>query len=334
MLQPLLCSALGSEIGSHLSDLSIIEILANPDGQVWVETLTGRCAPIDLVLSDVSRRTIIELVAASVNGTAHSGSPLVSAELPCSGHRFQGVLPPVVEAPVFSIRRRASLDVSLSDYVASGAISGEAAEILGESLRSRRNILIAGATGSGKTTLTNALLKCLADTGDRLLVLEDTRELQVPGGDAVALRTTEQIGMPELLRTALRLRPDRIVVGEVRGGEALTLIKSWNTGHPGGVSTLHADSAALALTRLEQLITEAIPVVPRAAIAEAVHLIAVMARIVVDGETQRRLVELVSVEGLTDAGEYRLVPQLSPDGVSRSPSISTLPSSLPVLPAA
>ena len=172
----------------------------------------------------------------------------------------------------------------------------------------RRNILIAGGTSTGKTTLTNALLAEVAKTQDRVVLIEDTRELQCAAPNLVALRTKDGVAsLSDLVRSALRLRPDRIPIGEVRGAEALDLLKAWGTGHPGGVGTIHAGTALGTLRRLEQLIQETVVTVPRALIAETINVIAVLVR---DG-TGRRLSELVRVDGLTAAGDYALSPFLS-----------------------
>lgn len=194
---------------------------------------------------------------------------------------------------------------SLDDYVAAGTMSGVQADALREAVARRFNIVIAGATSSGKTTLANALLAEVARTDDRVVILEDTRELQCAAPNVVSLRTKDGVAtLSDLVRSALRLRPDRILVGEVRGGEAIDLLKAWGTGHPGGVGTLHAGSAMGALLRLEQLIQEAVVTVPRPLIAETIDLI-----VVLHGRgANRRVAELVRVEPLTADGRYQLIP--------------------------
>jgi type IV secretion system protein VirB11 len=160
---------------------------------------------------------------------------------------------------------------------------------------SRANILVAGGTSTGKTTLTNALLAEVAKTSDRVVIIEDTRELQCAAPNLVAMRTKDGVAsLSDLVRSSLRLRPDRIPIGEVRGAEALDLLKAWGTGHPGGVGTIHAGSAIGALRRMEQLIQEAVVTVPRALIAETIDLVAVLS----GRGSARRLTELARVEGL------------------------------------
>jgi P-type conjugative transfer ATPase TrbB len=225
-------------------------------------------------LSEADGERIIRLVAAHVGAEVHRGQPLLSAELPETGERFEGILPPAAPGPAFALRKRAIGVIPLERYVIDGMMTSAQAGFLVRAVRERQNILIAGATSSGKTTLANALLAEIAATGDRVLVLEDTVELQCAARDHVPLRTRAGVvSMTELVRSSMRLRPDRVVVGEVRGAEALDLIKVWGTGHPGGIATIHAGSALGALLRLEQLILEVAVNPPRALIAEAVNVV-------------------------------------------------------------
>jgi type IV secretion system protein VirB11 len=212
-------------------------------------------------------------------------------------------LPPVVAAPAFAIRKPAVAVFTLDDYVAAGVMEAEQAAILRAAVATRKNILVAGGTSTGKTTLVNALLAEVAKTNDRVVLIEDTRELQCAAENLVALRTKDGVAsLSDLVRSSLRLRPDRIPIGEVRGSEALDLLKAWGTGHPGGVGTIHAGSALGALRRLEQLIQEAVVTVPRAMIAETIQIIAVLA----GRGAERRLAELAAVEGLNESGDYAL----------------------------
>ena len=306
----MLRSALGPAIGALLVDTHVAEVMLNADGKVWVDRLSDGMADTGERLAPAPAERIIRLVAHHVGAEVHAGSPRVSAELPESGERFEGLLPPVVAAPVFSIRRPASLPLTLSDYVATGVMNATHATYLGQAVRDRANILVAGGTSTGKTTLTNALLGIAATTGDRIVLIEDTRELRCDGANVVALRTAPGVTLGDLVRSSLRLRPDRIPVGEVRGAEALDLLKAWGTGHPGGIGTIHAGTASAALHRLEQLILEAVPSVPRPLIAETINVIAVLS----GRGAQRRLTELVRVEGLTPDGAYRLLPLVTPTG--------------------
>lgn len=304
----MLRTALGPDIARALEDDEVVEILLNPDGQLWLDRLGSGRAPSGVTMSANDAERIIRLIAAHVRAEVHAGAPILSAELPQTGERFEGLLPPVVEAPSFSIRKRVSSVIPLEQYVTQGVLTAGQVDVLRAAVRDRLNILIAGPTSSGKTTLANALLEVIARSGDRVIVLEDTVELQCAADDHLTMRTLAgAVSMRDLVRSTLRLRPDRIIIGEVRGGEALDLLKAWGTGHPGGVATLHAASALGALSRLEQLILEVSATVPRQLIAEAVDLI-----VVITGRGRaRRVEEIVRVTGLTPQG-YQLEPVLSP----------------------
>ncbi len=306
----MLRTALGPAIAGFLDDASVVEVMLNPDGRLWIDRLTGGLEDTGARLSPADGERIVRLVAHHVGAEVHAQAPRVSAELPETGERFEGLLPPVVAAPSFAIRKPAVAVFGLADYVASGIMSEAQAVILRAAVHARANILVAGGTSTGKTTLVNALLAEVALTGDRVVLIEDTRELQCAAPNLVALRTKDgAASLTDLVRSALRLRPDRLPIGEVRGGEALDLIKAWGTGHPGGVGTLHAGSALGALRRLEQLVQEAVVTVPRALIAETIGLVAVLS----GRGSARRLAELARVEGLTPDADYRLTPATLPE---------------------
>ncbi|MFN4925413.1 P-type conjugative transfer ATPase TrbB [Bradyrhizobium sp.] len=299
----MLRTALGPSIALWLEDASVVEVMLNPDGRLWIDRLAGGLVDTGECLSPDDGERIVRLVAHHVGAEVHSGSPRVSAELPETGERFEGLLPPVVAAPAFAIRKPAVAIFTLDDYVAAGIMKAEHARTLRAAVADRRNILVAGGTSTGKTTLANALLAEVAKTTDRVVLIEDTRELQCKAQNLVALRTKDGVAsLSELVRSSLRLRPDRIPIGEVRGAEALDLLKAWGTGHPGGVGTIHAGSALGALRRMEQLIQEAVVTVPRALIAETIQFIAVLA----GRGSDRRLAELACVEGLGSDGDYVL----------------------------
>ena len=305
----MLRTALGPSIAGYLEDPSIVEVMLNPDGCLWIDRLSGGLEDTGSRVAPADAERIVRLVAHHVGAEVHAASPRVSAELPESGERFEGLMPPVVAAPCFAIRRPAVAIFTLSDYVETGIMSARQAELLRAAVRERQNVLVAGGTSTGKTTLVNALLAEIATTGDRIVLIEDTRELQCTAPNLVALRTKDgAASLSDLVRSSLRLRPDRIPIGEVRGAEALDLLKAWGTGHPGGVGTLHAGSAIGALRRLEQLIQEAVITVPRALIVETINLIAVLAG---RGST-RKLVELAVVAGLGPTGDYVLTPAGEP----------------------
>ncbi len=299
----MLRTALGADIAAWLADPGIIEVMLNPDGQLWIDRLAEGLSNTGACLAPADGERIIRLVAHHVGAEVHAAAPRVSAELPGTGERFEGLLPPVVAAPAFAIRKPAVAVFSLEDYVAAGIMDAQAADALHKAVAGRANILVAGGTSTGKTTLTNALLAEVAKSSDRVVLIEDTRELQCLTPNLVALRTKDGVAtLSDLVRSALRLRPDRIPIGEVRGPEALDLIKAWGTGHPGGIGTIHAGSALGALRRLEQLIQEAVVTVPRVLIAETIDLIAVLS----GRGPDRHLSELARVGGLASSGEYHL----------------------------
>lgn len=202
-------------------------------------------------------------------------TPILEGELPGFPARVAIVMPPCVPSATISFRKKALQLYTLDDYVVSGIATPEQAKVIREWLAGRLNILVVGGTGSGKTTFLNALL---AETvaihpHHRLVILEDTLEIQCPAQNAIQMRSTENVSLQALVKTTLRHRPDRIIVGEVRGSEALSLLKAWNTGHPGGLSTLHANSAEAGMIRMEQLISEASVSPMPALIAEAINAV-------------------------------------------------------------
>ena len=301
----MLRTALGPLLLARLEDPGVAEVMLNPDGRVWIDRFDAGLVDAGLSVSADDAERILRLVAHHVAAEIHADQPRLSAELPGTGERFEGLMPPLAAAPTFSIRKPASLVFRLDDYVRTGIMTEREGQVLAAAVCDRANILVAGPTSSGKTTLVNALLAEIAMGGDRVILLEDLRELQCAAVNQVALRTREGVAsLTDLVRSSLRLRPDRIIIGEVRGPEALDLIKAWGTGHPGGVGTLHAGSAIGALLRLEQLIQEAVVTVPRGLIAETIDVIAVLA----GRGRQRRLIDLVRLEGFGPDGAYQLSP--------------------------
>ena len=320
----MLRTAMGPLIAAALEDPDVVEIMLNPDRTLWVDRLSTGRAPMGVELSEADGARIIRLVAAHVGTEVHRGQPLLTAELPETGERFEGILPPAAPGPAFALRKRAFGVIPLSRYIEDGMMTAAQAGLLVRAVRERQNILIAGGTSTGKTTLANALLAEIAATGDRVLVLEDTVELQCAARDHVPLRTRQGVvSMTELVRSSMRLRPDRVIVGEVRGAEALDLIKVWGTGHPGGIATIHAGSALGALLRLEQLILEVAENPPRALIAEAVN---VVIHIAARGR-KRRIESIARVVGFDGAG-YQLADALEapfPELLSQSDLSSLSP---------
>jgi len=299
----MLRTAMGPAIAQALDDPDVVEVMVNPDGRLWLDRHRSGRIDSGVGLTPQEAERIIRLIASHMRAEASSASPIISAELPETGERFEGILPPVTLSPCFAIRKPAATTFTLGSYVAAGIATVPIARLLANSIAQARNILVAGGTGSGKTTLVNALLAEIANLNERIVIIEDTRELRCKAEDAVALRTKPGVAsLADLVRSTLRLRPDRIIVGEVRGGEALDMLKAWNTGHPGGVATVHANSARAALYRLEQLIAEAVAAVPRRLIADAIDLIVFIA----GRGAERRIETVAEVGGLDSDGDYVL----------------------------
>lgn len=289
------------ELGPLVCDLlvqdDVIEIILNADGRLWAERLGQPMIAVGTMLPGQAE-SLMATVASTIPTTLTRESPILECELPLDGSRFSAVIPPVVEAPCFSIRVPAKRIFPLETYRESGIISARQMEILTTAIADRKNILVSGGTGSGKTTFANAIIDYIARVTPehRLAILEDTRELQCAAQNVLAMRTSETAPMDRLLRHALRQRPDRIIVGEVRDRAALTLLKSWTTGHPGGVATVHSnvDDPRAALRRLEFLVAEAFTGSAFELIGEAIDVIVTIAK---TKEGARRVQGIASVSG-------------------------------------
>lgn len=299
----MLRAALGPSILQALDDPKVVEVMVNADGRVWTDRIGEGRGCIGSIEPNRAE-SVIRLVADRMGEAVGRHRPVIAGTLPETGERFQGQLPPVTRAPTFAVRKRAELVFTLDDYLRQGVMTAEQVMCLRKAVAQRQNILIVGGTGSGKTTLANAVLAEPAFRDDRVLLIEDTRELQCSSPDSVELltkRTDPPITMDDLVRHALRLRPDRIIVGEVRGGEALSMLKAWNTGHPGGLATVHANSAEDALGRLEDLIGEVAHHIPRRAIARTINIVVFIRR-----TSEGRRVETMSCVVGFDGNEYAL----------------------------
>jgi P-type conjugative transfer ATPase TrbB len=294
--------ALGDHLCVALDDPTVVEIMLNPDGRLYIERL-GHGIVSAGEMSRGAAEIVIGSVAHVLNSEADDDRPIVSGEIPIGGHRFEGLLPPIVFAPSFTIRRRASRLIPLDDYVTSKVMTSPQASVIRNAIKSRLNIVVSGGTGSGKTTLANAVIAEIVEVApdDRLVILEDTAEIQCAAQNVVALHTSDTVDMARLLKSTMRLRPDRIIVGEVRDGAALTLLKAWNTGHPGGVTTIHSNSASSALQRLEQLTAEVSQQPMQAVIGDAVDLIISIER----SGKGRRVTDILHVERFS-AGQYQI----------------------------
>lgn len=265
---------LGPIIMPLLSDPEVVEIMLNPDGTLWAERLAVGMEPIGSMNASQAE-SLMATAAATIRTTITRENPILECELPLDGSRFEALIPPVVSSPIFTIRRKASKVFTLDEYVESGIMSSQHQTAIVEAVKQRKNILVVGGTGSGKTTLTNAIINEIVNVSPdhRLVIIEDTAEIQCLAKNAVILRSTDSVDMLRLLKATMRLRPDRILIGEVRGPEALALLKAWNTGHPGGVATIHANNAHAGLIRLEQLIAEATQAPMQTLIGESVDLV-------------------------------------------------------------
>src|SRR6266851_4678796 len=244
-LDELLRRQLGPRILAAISDPQITEIIVNEDGRVWFESYGKGMHEAGLSLAASQIESLIGTVAASLGGVANAGNPIVEGELPIGGIRFEGLLPPVARKPCCVMRKPAQVLYTIDDYIRDAILNQAHAEVLRKAIDERLNIVISGGTGSGKTTLAGALINEMvgrSDPNERYVIIEDTLEIQCRARNLVQLHTAESADMTRLVRTTMRLRPDRIIIGEVRGAEALALLKAWNTGHPGGVTTIHANS--------------------------------------------------------------------------------------------
>lgn len=299
---------LGPNLSGLFADEDVTEIYVNPqEGAVRVDTRSRGKINTGERMAAHRVEMLLNAVAASVGENLTPENPRLQAELPkpvFRGSRLQGFVPPVSTGPSFTIRKPPTVIYSLDDYVANSVISAAHREELRRAVAEHRSIVIAGGTNTGKTTLANALLQEITQQfpHERLVLLEDTVELQCSARDHLALRTNGRITLADLVRNTLRTSPDRIIVGEVRGAEALDLLDAWATGHPGGVATVHASSPEGALLRLDRLAQRA-NVPPQAAlVAEAVGLVVVIE----GGNARRRVTEIARVDGLGSDGRYRI----------------------------
>lgn len=295
---------LGGVIEQALNDPKTVEIMLNADGKLWQERLGEKMSCIGS-MTEGRAESIIKTVAGFHGKEVTRFKPMLEGELPLDGSRFAGQLPPVVSSPIFAIRKKAISVFTLDDYVQTGIMTSAQCEVIKKAVSKHRNILIIGGTGSGKTTLVNAIINEMvrSEPEERVFIIEDTGEIQCAAANCVQYHTTLDVSMTALLKTTLRMRPDRILVGEVRGSEALDLLDAWNTGHEGGAATLHANNCLAGLHRLKSLITRnpSAPAEIEPLIGEAVHCVVHIART----PQGRKVEEIISVNGFEN-GQYNI----------------------------
>lgn len=296
-IQAAVRQTLGDGVVGLLEDNSVIEIMRNANGSLCVERLGKDIEQTRIGLSDRATESFIRFLASQVGEVCNEKNPTLAVKLPYWHARFQGLLPPIVDAPTFAIRKHSNQLISLEDYVQKDELSSNQFDCLMDAITERENIVISGGTGSGKTTFANAVLAKMIETGDRIMTVEDTPELRLssPIGQQIFIKDTIGYGARHALKDILRMRADRIVLGEVRDGACLDLIKAWNTGHSGGLTTIHANSCELALTRIESLIAEVSMTIPRELIAQTVNVVVQVKR----QGAKRIIADIKRLTGLT-----------------------------------
>lgn len=297
-------------LAPFLADDHILEIMLNADGAVWIDKVGAGMSKTDVCMKAADAERMLRLVASTMGAELKDTSPSLSAKLPPPwSARVQATIPPVVDSPVFALRKPAKVVFSLEQYVEREILSAEDAVALRLAVRERANVLVGGGTGSGKTTFANALLKVIAEeTSDRVYIVEDTPELQCTARNKVQVLVQPRVyTWRDAVMAAMRFRPDRILVGEVRDGSALELLKAWNTGHPGGLATIHANDTGAMLDRLCQLIEEVVPAAPKALVAQTIHICVHIERDP-SHPAGRRISGIDRVLGLLPGGGWKLEP--------------------------
>lgn len=290
-------ASLGEEIMRYMHQDDVTEVMVNPDGKLWIDVFgKGFCNTGVILDPDKTKRIIYAIADLSGNTIDMKEDPSLQANIPksrlFSNCRFQAELPPIVPGPSFNIRKHSKTVYTLDDYVAQGSMTPSQRKAILNAIHGHKNIIAAGGTASGKTTLLNAILAEISALEERIVTIEDTKELKCTAENSVPLTTFGNVNMDKLLKKTLRLSPNRIVVGEVRGEEALTLIDAWSTGHRGGCSTVHSDSALETLYRLEGMISRVSITPQEASIARAINVIVYIAK----RAARRRVEEVIAVE--------------------------------------
>ena len=299
----------GSTILNALEDRATVEIMLNADSTIWLEQLGSPIKAIG-TMDPVHARAFMETIAGYHGKELTANKPILECELPIDGSRFAGQFPPLVANPTFTIRKKAVSIFTLDQYVQSNTMTKDQCSKIKKAISSHKNILVIGGTGSGKTTLVNAIIAEMVEQNpiERPVIIEDTGEIQCLAKNHIQFHTTIDVSMTDLLKTTLRMRPDRILVGEVRGPEALDLLMAWNTGHPGGSATLHANDANSGLDRLATLISmnKNAPNCIEKLIAEAVDVVVCIERT----KQGRHIKEIIEVTGYDFDNHVYITSQL------------------------
>ncbi len=302
---------MGPEILGYMHDDDVFEITVNPDGVLYIDTFSeGRYATGSIVPAEKARQVIFQ-AGFLTKQTCDDKFPMLAAELP-DGSRFQGFLPRVVTSPSYVIRKHLKRVLSLDDYVQQAIITPEQKKLIEWAVKERKNIVVAGGTKSGKTTFLNAILQEMSKYDDRVVMIEDLPALKCAAKNIVSLRTTDTVDQHALLKSTLRASPDRIVVGEVRGAEALALLDAWGTGHNGGCSTVHSNSASQTLARLEQLVTRVSLTRQQETVGEAVDIVIYLK---VRGG-KRYVEEMIAVDGFDSVNQKYIIKPLGERRIS------------------
>ncbi|SPD72444.1 Conjugal transfer protein TrbB [uncultured Desulfobacterium sp.] len=289
-----------------LDDDSIIEIMLNPDGRIWLDQQSRGMFYSGVTMQPEASERMLRLIATSMGRTISETCPSLAAKLPVWGCRVQATIPPITEAPAFALRKPPKKIFTLEDYVERKIMTDAQRDFIISAVKERQNLLIGGGTGTGKTTLANAILEVISKTQDRVYIVEDNPELQCTAENKVQVLICPPLyDCRNAVMDALRYRPDRIIVGEVRDGSALDLLKAWNTGHPGGLATIHANNPKSMLDRMCQLIEEVVPIAPRTLVSEAIDLCVHMVR---DPKhpAGRVISGIVAVKGVTQENTWHL----------------------------